>query len=159
MSSSMVINPLAVRRAWPFWVAAALGIVGGGLIAGFLAHTPSRPAMWLVAYLVLVVGVAQGALAAGQAWLAASPASSAMWASEWILFNAANTLVIGGTLLAHAAWVNVGALLLAVALALFLRGVRGVARGWLVGVYRGLVVLLGGSALVGVALTLWRTRA
>jgi hypothetical protein len=67
-------------------------------------------------------------------------------------------LVIGGTLLVHAAWVDVGALLLAAALALFLRGVRGAAGGWLVGVYRGLVLLLGGSALVGVALTLWRTR-
>ena len=64
MASSMVINTLAVRRAWPFWAVAGLAIVGGGLIAGFLAHVPSRPAMWLVAYLVLVVGAAQAALAA-----------------------------------------------------------------------------------------------
>lgn len=159
MASSMVGNLAAVRRAWPFWAIAALGIVGGGLIAGFLAHAPSRPAMWLVAYLVLVVGVAQGALAAGQAWLAPSPATPVLLTTEWVLFNAANALVIGGTLLAHAAWVNAGVLVLAAALALFLHGVRGAARGWLARAYRGLVWLLGCSALVGLGLALWRARA
>ena len=152
MSSSLVIDVMAVRRAWPFWTAATLGIIGGGLIAGFLAHTPSRSAMWLVAYLVLVVGTAQAALAAGQAWLAPSAPTAGWLASEWLLFNAANVLVIAGVLRGHGAWVNVGALLLAAALALFLRGVRGGAGGWLAGAYRGLVVLLGCSALIGVGL-------
>ena len=101
---------MAVRRTWPFWVAAALGIVGGGLIAGFLAHTPSRPAMWLVAYLVLVVGVAQ-VLAAGQVWLAPFPASPALLASEWILFNAANALVIGELQRVSRSIIDLGALM------------------------------------------------
>ena len=159
MASSLMIDTVAVRRAWPFWAVAGLAIVGGGLIAGFLAHVPSRPAMWLVAYLVLVVGAAQAALAAGQAALAPAPSSTALLATEWVLFNAANALVIGGTLLVHAAWVSTGALLLAAALALFLRGVRGATGGWQVGIYRGLVVLLGCSALVGVGLTLWGAQA
>lgn len=158
MASSSSINAVALRRAWPFWAAAVLGIVGGGLIAGFLAHAPSRSAMWLVAYLVLVVGMAQAGLAAGQAWLATSSPTPGMLAGEWILFNMANVLVIAGTLLGHPAWVNFGALLLAAGLALFLRGVRQASAGWPVRAYRGLVLLLGCSALVGVALTLWRTR-
>ncbi len=158
MSSSVEINLAAVRRAWPFWAAAVLAVVGGGLISGVLAHAPSRQAMWLVAYLVLVVGMAQVALAVGQAWLAVSPAPRALLAGEWILFNAANALVIAGTLLGHAAWVSVGALWLAAALLLFLRGVRGAVGAWPVYAFRGLVGLLGCSALVGVGLTLWRAR-
>lgn len=154
----MVNNAVSVRRAWPFWTAAVLAIVGGGLISGVLAHAPSRPVMWLVAYLVLVVGVAQVALAAGQIWLAASPASRVLLVSEWALFNAASVLVIAGTLLGNGAWVNIGALLLAAALALFLRGVRHATGGWPVYAFRGLVGLLGCGALVGVALTLWHAR-
>ncbi len=115
--------------------------------------------MWLVAYLVLVVGVAQSALAGGQAWLAPSRLKPVLLASEWGLFNAANSLVIAGTLLGHPGWVHVGTLVLIAALALFLRGVRHAAAGWPVRVYRMLVVLLGGSALVGVGLTLWRMRS
>jgi hypothetical protein len=42
---------------------------------------------------------------------------------------------------------------------MFLRGVRGAARGWLARAYRGLVWLLGCSALVGLGLALWRARA
>ncbi len=158
MHSFPLTNIVAIRRAWPFWVVAMLAVVGGGLIAAALAHAPSRQAMWLVAYLVLVVGVAQAALAAGQAWLAPSPPSRGLVAGQWLLFNAANALVVAGTLFAHRAWVNVGALLLAAALALFLRGVRGAGGGWPIHAYRGLALLLGCSALVGVVLALWRAR-
>ena len=114
--------------------------------------------MWLVAYLVLVVGVAQSALAGGQAWLAPSRTPPVLHASEWGLFNVANALVIGGTLLGHPVWVHAGALVLIAALALFLHGVRHAAAGWSIRIYRVLVVVLGGSALVGVGLTLWRMR-
>jgi hypothetical protein len=151
------IDRIALRRALPCMTVALLGITAGGAISAALAHAPSRPVMWLVAYLVLVVGVAQGALALVQAWVASQPPSRALTAAQCIAFNLANALVIAGTLLAHAAWVSAGAVLLVVALGLFLRGVRG-GRGALVLIYRVLVATLAASALVGVALAVWRAR-
>lgn len=158
MSSPMINTTVAIRRALPFWIFAAFAVVAGGALAAALAHAPTRLVMWLVAYLVLVVGVAQAALAAGQLWLAPMPPSRGLVLGQWLLFNAANGLVAGGTLLAQRAWVNAGTLLLVVALALFLRGVRGATKGWPIRIYRALVWLLGCSALVGVGLTWLRTR-
>ena len=151
------VDRLAFRRALPCVTVALLGITAGGAISAALAHVPSRPLMWLVAYLVLVVGVAQGALALVQARVVVRPPSRVLAAAQCIAFNLANALVIAGTLLAHAAWVSAGAVLLVVALGLFLRGVRG-GRGVLVLTYRVLVATLAASALVGVALTVWRAR-
>lgn len=148
---------IAVFRALPCVTVALLGIVAGGAISAALAHAPTRPVMWLVAYLVLVVGVAQGALALVQARVALQPPSRALAAAQCVAFNLANALVIAGTLLAHAGWVSAGAVLLVVALGLFLRGVRG-GRGALVWIYRVLLATLAASALVGVALAVWRAR-
>ncbi|MEO7068327.1 MAG: hypothetical protein ABI114_15565 [Rhodanobacter sp.] len=147
------------RAAAPFMVVAVLAVVGGGLTSAALAHQPTLHAMWLVAYLVLVVGVSQWLLGAGQSWLAKLPPSPALVAGECVLFNVANVLVMAGTLAAHPAWVNVGALILVLALVLFLFGVRCAPRGgWVYG-YRTVVVLLAGSAGVGVLLTMLRTHA
>lgn len=142
--------------AAPFMQIAVLAIVSGGLIAAAVAHAPTPHAVWLVAYLVLVVGVAQFALGAGQAWLAAVPSSARLRAGECLLFNAGNALVIAGTLWRHVAWVIVGALLLVAALGLFFRGVRRARGGLWLYAYRTLLVLLGASALVGVLLATWR---
>lgn len=147
----------AYRRAAPCVVVALLAVVAGGAISAGLAHAPSRPVMWLVAYLVLVVGVAQAALALVQASVAVRPPSPLMASAQCIAFNLANAMVIAGTLLANPPAVSAGAALLVIALALFLRGVRG-AHGPLVRIYRVLVAALGFSALVGVALALWRAR-
>ena len=151
------IDRIGFRRALPCVTVALLGVVVGGAISAVLAHAPARPVMWLVAYLVLVVGVAQGALALVQAGVALRPPSRGLVAAQCITFNLANALVIAGTLLAHPAWVSAGAVLLVVALGLFMGGVRG-ARGALVWVYRVLVATLAASALVGVALAVWRAR-
>lgn len=151
--------PTALRRALPFWVLALVALIAGGVLAAALAHAPTRLAMWLVAYLVLVVGVAQAALAAGQVWLAPVPPSRGLMLGQWLSFNVANGLVAGGTLLAQRAWVTGGTLLMVAALALFLRGVRDAASGWPVRVYRALVCLLGCSALIGVGLALLRARS
>lgn len=159
MSSLLFKSAVAIRRALPFWVLAVFAVIAGGVLAAALAHAPTRLAMWLVAYLVLVVGVAQAALAAGQAWLAPVPPSRRLVLGQWLLFNAANGLVAGGTLLARRAWVAVGTLLLVAALVLFLRGLRGAVGGWPVHAYRALVFLLGCSALVGVGLGLLRAQS
>lgn len=151
--------PPAAYRVWLFATTGLVAIIAAGALSAALAHAPTRAAMWLTAYLVLVVGIAQVALGAGQAWLASRPPPSALLGSQWLLFNGANALVISGRLLVRPAAVAVGAVLLAMALGLFLRGVRGADGGWLLQVYRLLVALLACSALVGVGLSLFTAQA
>lgn len=140
------------RTAAPFLLIAALAIVGGGCVSAFLAHAPTRQVMWLVAYLVLVVGVAQSVLGVGQSWLARLPPGAALLTAECMLFNLANVLVMAGTMLAQPTWVSVGAVLLVLALALFFFGVRHAPRGGWVYAYRAVLLLLGGSSGIGVLL-------
>lgn len=158
MASHTLHDFAPLRRGWPFWAMGALAIVVAGGLSGALAHAASRQAMWLVAYLVLVVGVAQLALAAGQFWLASFPPSRSLLVAEWAIFNAAHALVIAGALSVRPAWVTAGTLTLVVALGLFLRGVHGGTGGRWLYAYRTLVVFLGASALVGVLLTFLRPR-
>lgn len=155
---SFPLDRPALRRAAPGSAIAVLAVLAGGALAAAFAHAPSRPMMWLVAYLVLVVGVAQAALTLAQAGLALRTPSVAMVVWQCVAFNLANALVIAGTLLAQPVAVTVGAVLLVVALALFARAVRG-ARGWPAWVFRALVGWLGVSALVGVGLALWRASS
>ena len=159
MLSSTASNTTTPRAPWALQVTGVLAIIVGGTLSAALAHAPTRPAMWLVAYLVLVVGMAQIALGAGQWRLAGRPLSPVLLASQWLLFNCANGLVIAGRLLAHPGAVAAGAVVLAASLVLFLRGVSGTGGGWLLCAYRLLVVLLGCSALVGVALSIWLVSA
>lgn len=115
--------------------------------------------MWLVAYLVLVVGVAQGVLGIGQAWLAPMPPSTLLLTGQWCLFNAGNAWVMAGTLQTQSAWVSGGALLLVISLGLFMIGVRHARRSPGLFVYRGLLVLVSCSALLGVMLAIFRPHA
>jgi hypothetical protein len=55
-----------LRRAWPLLAPGVLGVISGGLIAAAVSHAPTSGTVWLAAYLVLVVGVAQLALGLGQ---------------------------------------------------------------------------------------------
>lgn len=147
------------RPAAPFMVIAALAVVGGGLVSAELAHAPTRHAMWLVAYLVLVVGVVQFGLGVGQSWLARALPSTALLVGECGLFNAGNVLVMAGTLAGHVTWVSVGALLLIAALALFFFGVRRASVRPLLHMYRVMLLLVGASALVGLLLATLRANA
>lgn len=147
------------RSVWLFAATGAVAIIVAGALSAALAHAPTRAAMWLTAYLVLVVGVAQLALGVGQARLALRPPPAMLLGSQWLLFNGANALVVGGRLMARADAVVAGTVLLALALGLFLRGVRGAGGDWLLWVYRLLVALLACSALVGVGLSLFTAQA
>lgn len=159
MLSSTPSNTATPHTSWSFRLTGLLAIIAGGALSAALAHAPTRPVMWLVAYLVLVVGIAQIALGAGQSRLAWRALSPALLTSQWLLFNCANGLVIAGRLLAQPAAIVAGAVMLAAALGLFLRGVSGAGRGRLLYTYRSLVVLLGCSALIGVGLSIWRVSA
>ncbi len=155
-------NPAVMARqgnrrlvaAAPFACLAVLAIIAAGLVAAAIAYNPTEPMVWMVAYLVLVVGVMQAVFGVGQAWLAERvPARSTCW-GQWSVFNLGNAGVIGGTLGNSALVVAIGTLLFAVAVAWFLVGVRrSRARGWGIA-YRILLVLILVSACVGLAISI-----
>lgn len=149
----MVLNARA-RAGKPFVVLGVLAIIAGGLVSGATAHEPSRFLMWLVAYLVLVVGAMQIVFGAGQAWLAVRlPGFGVIW-GQWVVFNLGNAGVILGTYLQDTALVALGTLLFALALLWFLYATR--QNRWRVwGVaYRALLGLLFLSSCVGVVLSI-----
>ncbi|MEO6944753.1 MAG: hypothetical protein ABI053_08585 [Lacisediminihabitans sp.] len=141
------------KAASPFVLLGVAAVIAGGMVSAFTASTPSRQLAWLVAYLVLVVGVAQIGLGAGQSWLAVHPLGGGVLVTEFLGFTLGNAGVAAGTMLSLPIMVNVGGILLVASLALFLWGVRGSVRGgWLRYVYRALVALLLVSIPIGLIL-------
>jgi hypothetical protein len=127
-------------------------IVAGGFVAAVTAASPSEKGAWAAAYLVLVGGVAQIALGVGQSWLARQVPSAGVVAAELAIFNLGNTAVIGGTL-ADTTWlVDLGGVLLVVALAMYLGATRAARGGWPLFVYRALVAFVLVSIPVGLVL-------
>ncbi|MDE2496539.1 MAG: hypothetical protein KGK35_01820 [Xanthomonadaceae bacterium] len=142
------------QAARPFAALGAGAIIAGGLVAAAVAHHPAEHPVWMSAYLVLVVGVAQIVFGVGQAWLSGDVPGPRWSAAEWIVFNLGNLGVIIGTLCEQFALVLVGTVLFALAIALFLLATRargGSRRGWLMA-YRIVLGLVFASSLVGLAL-------
>ncbi len=143
-----------LRVARPFLLTALLALLLAGLVAAAVAHAPTRPLVWMVAYLVLVAGVAQGVLGLGQAWLPERLPAPRWRAGEWLLFNLGNLGVIAGTLRVSPALVAAGTALFVAALLAFLLGVRGAGRGgWLLHAFRAVLVVTCLGACVGLALS------
>lgn len=111
--------------ALPFALIGGACIVAGGLTAAVTASAPSRVGAWSAAYLVLVAGVAQIALGVGQALLAAP--SRRLIVAEFVAFTLGNAGVVLGTVVGVPLIVDVGGIVLALALILFVAGVRGAA--------------------------------
>ena len=142
-------------------------IAGGGLVAAAIAPAPTEHGAWAVAYLVLVGGIAQLALGAGQALLAVRTPSPATIRTQVVGWNAGNAVVIAGTLANLTVLTGLGAAVLVVVLALFVFGVRGGAAGngtgdspdaarrpdWLLHGFRTLVVVLLVSIPIGLVLS------
>lgn len=142
-----------LRAARLFVAAGLLAILAGGLVAAAIAHAPTRHLVWMVAYLVLVAGLAQGGLGCGQAALPRRPPGGLLTGSEWLLFNLGNAGVIAGTLAGDFRGVAAGTLSLIVSLALFTLGVRTVERNRSRDAYHALIAVVGVGALVGLALS------
>ena len=130
-------------------------IIAGGLVAAVVAQHPAEHLVWMSAYLVLIVGVAQIVFGAGQAWLSERLPSIGWLAGEWMAFNLGNAGVIGGTVLGSFRTVLAGTALFAVGIAAFLLGTRGsmMRGGWLLG-YRVVLGLVFLSSLAGLVLSL-----
>lgn len=158
-----VVVPREARAAFvPAAVIGGVCIVAGGLLAAVSARAPSEGASWAAAYLVLVGGVAQIAFGLGRAAFDAA-ASTRSVVAHLVAWNAGNACVLAGTLSGLTAVVDVGGVLLLVALLLLVPGLRrpagsvdGAAR-WLLWAYRAVVLLLVVSIPVGLVLARLRS--
>lgn len=156
----MTVEDLRARwsAAWPFLAVGVPCIVVGGLVSAITRPTGFAAGPWVTAYLVLVAGVAQVGLGAGQALLSAQPPAGRTTAWELLAWNVGNGAVLAGTLAGTPSAVAAGGIALFAALALFLHGVgrpRHGSRGWLAG-YRLLTGAIAVSIPVGVVLSVLR---
>jgi predicted acyltransferase len=140
------------RAALPFALIGSGCVVVGGLVAAATAHVPSEHALWAVAYVVLIMGVAQIALGCGQAWLPTRVPSPRALTAQLLGWNAGNAAVLAGTLSGLVPLTDVGGVLLVCTLVLLLRGTRGAEPGWLLRAYRLLVTVLAVSIPIGLIL-------
>jgi hypothetical protein len=98
----------------------------------------------------------QAVLGIGQALLLQRVPRARMRIVEWLAFNAGNVGVIVGTVISSWLVVLGGTLLFALALAIFLYATRVARGGWPILAYRLLIVFMGGSAIVGLLLSVLR---
>jgi hypothetical protein len=144
----------------PFLVVGAASITAGGVVAAVSRPTDFGNGPWLAAYLVLVVGVAQIALGAGQAWLDANVPAVRLVRQELLSWNVGATGVVVGTLTAVPLVTSVGGAISVVALVLFLAGVRraGAVPAWALVAYRSIVTFVLLSIPVGLFMAWSRHR-
>lgn len=135
--------------AQAFVVIGTAAIVAGGLISALTARTTVYHSAWVVAYLVLIVGVSQVALGLGQWRLASSPLGARSAIGLLVLFNLGNAGVILGSLTATTIWVDLGSALLIAALIFFGWTVRSGSRTFVWWLYWAFVVMLAVSVVVG----------
>lgn len=130
-------------------------VVAGGLVAAVNSAAPFERGSWLAAYLVLVGGVAQIALAAGRAAFQ-DPArfSSSGGSALLLLWNLGSLAVPAGVLAGAAALVTVGSAALLAALAGFAAAGRSAPRSRrrVLAAYRVLILGLAVSVAIGMAL-------
>lgn len=129
-------------------------ITGGGMVAAVTRPAGLELGSWLAAFLVLVGGVAQIALGAGQAWLCDDRPPSQRLAGQVLTWNLGLAATITGSLLHLPALTSAGGLATGVALVLFLTAVRTSSSGptWLRVSYRAVVVVVLASTPIGLAL-------
>lgn len=127
-------------------------IIVGGLFSAVTARAATYHSAWLVAYLVLIVGVAQIILGIGQRQLAVMPLGVGGTLALALLYNLGNVGVMYGTLQAATLWVDVGSALLVIALLWCAWAARSPRRSPARWAYWLFVALLLGSVIVGVAL-------
>lgn len=103
----------------PFLAAGACAVVAGGLVAAVARPAGWEHGSWVAAFLVLVTGVGQIGLGAGQSSTAATPVPRRRVMMESGLWNAGSAAVLGGTLAAAPLVVSAGGAVLVAALGLF----------------------------------------
>lgn len=123
----MTTHSDAPRTIAPATVLTVIGwccVVLGGLVAAVTGPLGLTDGSWLAAYLVLVGGVAQVAMGAARTWCR-QDAQRSSWAWTQIgTWNLGNVAVIGGTVVGEPVAVDLGSMLLFVALAIALHAAR-----------------------------------
>lgn len=150
-SSSSEADRLIRRSARPFVVMGFACVVGGGLLSAAAAPSPSYFSSWVVAYLVLVGGVAQLAWGIGQATSTTGQVARRVWVFELVGWNLGNAAVIAGTVLNIVGLLYAGTALLVVVLVLVLVTTRN-AHGRLPIALRVVVVVLLVSMPIGIVI-------
>lgn len=138
----------------PFLAIGSVCTIAGGLVAAVTHPTGFELGSWLAAFLVLVGGVAQIALGVGQAWLSEDAPRPTQVRAEVTTWNLGVTATVVGTLVSAPIITTLGGLASALALGLFLGGVRksgSGSRSPLV-LYRGFATIVLVSTPVGLAL-------
>jgi len=143
------------EAARSFVVVGSACTIAGGLLAAVSRPTGFAAGVWVAAYLVLIAGVAQIALGAGQAMLAQPPPERKWTRGELAGWNLGGAAVVAGTLTGMPMLTTLGTAAVIVAIARFLFGVRTprhTRHRWYLMEYRAVAVIVLISAPVGVAL-------
>lgn len=120
-SSRSAVDPATVLTS-----VGVLCVVLGGLVSAVTAPLELAHGSWAAAYLVLVGGVAQCAMGLSRA-RHPDAVQSPSWAwGQIAAWNLGNVVVIGGTLVGEPWMVDVGSVLLVIALAIALHATRSV---------------------------------
>ncbi|MEO5608504.1 MAG: hypothetical protein ABIQ61_10835 [Ornithinibacter sp.] len=153
---------MTVQERWdavrPTVPALAIGVACaavGGLLSAVNSVNPTEHGSWAAAYLVLVMGLGQIALALGQALLAGTPASRPVLLTQFLTWNVGGAVVLVGTLVGPALLVDVGGILLVLTLALVVASVRtrGPGPRWHRILFLALVLVLLVSIPIGLVLS------
>lgn len=153
---AVLVDEMIVRwpAARPFLLIGSLCTIAGGLVAAVTRPTGFELGSWTAAFLVLVGGVAQIALGAGQCWLADQPPPARRVRAEVVFWNLGVSATIVGTVTGTPIITTAAGCALVVALGLFIAttkapsSVRGPARV----IYRVLAGLVLVSIPIGLGL-------
>ena len=140
-------------------IAGAVSVVVGGLAAAVTGPTEWSDGSWVAAFLVLVAGVAQLGIGAGQAYLVVTTPTVAFVTAQVVMWNVGCATVIAGTLLSSPATVAVASAPLVAALVMSmvaLRGHSGAQRSVVLVGYRLLLLGVLVSVPIGLALSVAR---
>ncbi|GAA3774505.1 hypothetical protein GCM10022240_27890 [Microbacterium kribbense] len=143
----------ALRRALPYFIAAAVCIIVGGALAAATAYVTTQKTAWATAYIVLVGGVAQAVLGAALGWIATHARMPVVW-TAFVLWNLANIGVVAGQLTGVIALTFLGGAAFVIALILIIVATlrAGPAHPVLLWAFRIVVVLLVVSTPTGLVL-------
>jgi hypothetical protein len=153
LAAAFALLATRAHEAGAFLVTGAGCVIAGGFVAAVSGPLELSIGSWAAAYLVLVAGVVQIALGGVQVAVTPRRPGRRMLLAEYLSFNLGNALVIVGAATALPAIVDVGGVVLAVALALFLAAARGARPGWAVRVYDLVLAIVLASIPVGLLLS------